>query len=68
MRGGRRTHDAGAIGRGLTPAEAQARIASQWPVREKAARADRVIDNNGSLADLERQCRAIWNDLFEQGD
>ena len=56
------------IGRGLTPAEAQARIASQWPVREKAARADRVIDNNGSLADLERQCRAIWNDLFEQGD
>ena len=54
--------------RGLAPAEARARIASQWPVREKAARADRVIDIHGSLADLERQCRAIWNDLFEQGD
>jgi len=54
--------------RGLTPAEAAARIASQWPVREKRMRADRVIENNGSLAELEIQCRAIWNDLFEQGD
>ena len=54
--------------RGLSPAEAQARIASQWPVREKAARADRVIENNGSLAELEEKCRAIWNDLFEQGE
>ena len=56
------------IGRGLTPAEAQARIASQWPVREKAARADRVIENNGSLAELEKTCRAVWNDLVEQGE
>ena len=56
------------IGRGLTPAEAQARIASQWPVREKAARADRTIENDGSLAELEEKCRAIWNDLFEEGE
>ena len=54
--------------RGLSPEEARARIASQWPVREKAARADRVIENNGSLADLERQSVAAWNDLVEQGD
>ena len=54
--------------RGLAPAEAQARIASQWPVREKAARADRVIENDGTLAELEEKCRAIWNDLFEQGE
>ncbi len=54
--------------RGLSPDEAQARIASQWPVREKRMRADRVIENNGTLAELETQCRAIWNDLFEQGD
>ena len=54
--------------RGLSPAEAKARIASQWPVREKMARADRVIENDGSLAELEKKCRAIWNDLFEQGE
>jgi len=53
--------------RGLAPAEARARIASQWPVREKAARADRTIDD-GSLAELEEKCRAIWNDLFEEGE
>ena len=54
--------------RGLSPAEAKARIASQWPVREKRTRADRVIENNGSLAELEKACRAIWNDLVEQGE
>ena len=54
--------------RGLSPAEAKARIASQWPVREKTARADRVIENNGSLAELEKTSRAVWNDLFEQGE
>lgn len=56
------------LGRGLSPAEAQARMSSQWPVREKRIRADRVIENNGSLAELETKCRAVWNDLFEQGE
>ena len=54
--------------RGLSPQAAKARIASQWPVREKCARADRVIENNGSPAELETKCRAVWNDLFEQGE
>lgn len=54
--------------RGLSPKEARARIDSQWPVREKMARADRVIENNGSLAELEKKCRAVWNDLVEQGE
>ena len=54
-------------GRGLSPAEAQARIDSQWPVREKTARADRVIENNGSLAELEEKSRTVWKELFEQG-
>ena len=54
--------------RGLSPQEAAARIASQWPVREKMARADRVIENNGSLADLETKGWAVWNDLLEQGE
>ena len=55
-------------GRGLTPEEARARIASQWPVREKAVRADHVIDNNGSLAELEDKSRAVWKRIFQQGE
>lgn len=54
--------------RGLSPEAARARMASQWPVREKAARADRLIENNGSLAELESRSRDIWNEVFEQGD
>ena len=54
--------------RGLEPAEAQARVASQWPVARKMALADRVIENNGTLAELEAQARSVWNDLFEQGE
>ncbi len=54
--------------RGLSPQEAKARMASQWPVREKMARVDHGIENNGSLAELEVQCRAVWNDLVEQGE
>lgn len=54
--------------RGLSPREAKARIASQWPVREKMARADRVIENNGSLAELETACRTVWKEIFEQGE
>ena len=54
--------------RGLSPEEARARIASQWPVREKCACADLVIENNGSLAELETKSRAAWNALAEQGD
>ena len=54
--------------RGLSPREAKERMASQWPVREKMARVDHGIENNGSLAELEVQCRAVWNDLVEQGE
>jgi dephospho-CoA kinase len=54
--------------RGLSPEEARTRIASQWPVRAKAASAGHVIENNGSLDDLERRSREIWNLLTKQGD
>ncbi len=39
----------------LTPAEIEARLSSQWPLAEKVRRADVVLDNSGSLADLEAQ-------------
>ncbi|HIK20427.1 MAG TPA: dephospho-CoA kinase [Synechococcus sp. M44_DOE_062] len=41
----------------LTPEEIEARIASQWPLAEKVRRADMVLDNSGSLAELEAQVK-----------
>jgi dephospho-CoA kinase len=41
--------------RGFGPLDAARRIAAQWPVAEKLRRADHVIDNTGSLEDLERR-------------
>ena len=41
--------------RGLTPDQAQARIASQWPIAQKIPQADVVLDNSGSLASLYAQ-------------
>ncbi|NJN30487.1 MAG: dephospho-CoA kinase [Synechococcales cyanobacterium RM1_1_8] len=40
---------------GLSPAEADARIAAQMPLAEKCDRADVVLDNSHSRADLLRQ-------------
>lgn len=39
---------------GLTRAEAAARLAKQMPQQEKAARSDAVIENTGSIAELEK--------------
>lgn len=54
--------------RGLTADQARARLASQWPIRRKMERADRVIENNGSLAELETTSRAVWKELIEEGE
>ena len=39
------------------------RSAAQLPDAEKAARADYVIDNSGSLEDTTRQVDVVWNEL-----
>lgn len=49
--------------RAMTEEEVRARIAAQLPQEEKAARADLVIENAGSLEALERQVDAVWRDL-----
>lgn len=41
--------------RGLTEAQAEARISAQWPGSEKAARSDYVLWNDGAAACLETQ-------------
>ncbi|MBX3226928.1 MAG: dephospho-CoA kinase [Labilithrix sp.] len=53
---------------GLTEEEARARIAAQMPLAEKIATADYVIENTGSLADLERRTDEVLASLCERLD
>jgi dephospho-CoA kinase len=46
--------------RGMDEADARARIANQASRQERAAVADRVIDNSGTLGDLRRQVDEVW--------
>jgi dephospho-CoA kinase len=47
----------------LSRAEAMRRVAAQPPLEPKIARADRIIDNSGSLEQLQEQVDAAWQDL-----
>ena len=42
-----------------TAAEARARVAAQWPLADKVAYADRVLDNTGSPEALARQVEVL---------
>jgi len=46
--------------RGLRETEAMDMIAAQMPAELKRARADFVIDNDGTLAQLERRVQDVW--------
>ncbi|MGI9322036.1 MAG: dephospho-CoA kinase, partial [Pseudomonadales bacterium] len=45
---------------GLTREAVEQRLASQWKNAERTAKADVVIENNGSLADLLTAVDAAW--------
>jgi len=47
----------------LPKAEALRRVAAQPPLEPKIARADRIIENAGSLDDLRAQVEAAWREL-----
>lgn len=49
---------------GLSAADIERRLAAQLPIDVKRARADDVIDTGGSLAETERQVRAVWEKLL----
>jgi dephospho-CoA kinase len=51
--------------RGMATETAWQRIRAQPPQEEKAARADFVIDNGGSLDDTQRQVDAAWRQTAE---
>ncbi|MFI2782147.1 dephospho-CoA kinase [Streptomyces sp. ALB3] len=49
--------------RGMTEADARARMAAQATREERLAVADLVVHNDGPLEDLEPQVRAVWSEL-----
>src|SRR5215212_11455642 len=52
--------------RGLDETEAMEMIAAQMPAELKRARADFVIDNDGTLTQLERRVQDVWTELSSQ--
>jgi len=49
--------------RGMSEEKIRARMAAQAPLEEKAAVADILIDNEGTLEELEAQVERVWEDL-----
>jgi dephospho-CoA kinase len=49
--------------RSMSEDEARARIASQASREDRLAAADLVVDNSGTLADLDRRINEIWSAL-----
>jgi dephospho-CoA kinase len=47
----------------LTEDEAQARLAAQWPIQDKVARADYVIRTDGTFEDTDEQIRQVVQTL-----
>ena len=52
--------------RGLRETEAMDMIAAQMPAELKRARADFIIDNTGTLADLEARAAEVWSALEQE--
>jgi dephospho-CoA kinase len=50
---------------GLEETAARRRLDAQAPLEQKVAAADHVINNGGSLAELERQVQALWEELID---
>jgi dephospho-CoA kinase len=48
---------------GLSEEAARARLAAQWPISEKAARADYVIRTDNGFAETDEQVRETWERL-----
>jgi dephospho-CoA kinase len=49
--------------RGMSEAAIRARIDAQAPLEDKAAVADFLVDNGGTIAELENRVERLWHDL-----
>jgi dephospho-CoA kinase len=52
--------------RGMSEPSIRVRIDAQAPLEDKAAAADFLVDNEGSLDELESQVEQLWNDLSKR--
>ena len=52
--------------RGMAPDQARARMAAQASREQRLSVADIVIDNSGSLDDLDRRVADVWADLVRR--
>ncbi len=57
------TQVARTVARGMDEADVRARLAAQLPIEERARAADVLLDNEGSLEDLEREVAVLWTTL-----
>lgn len=60
------TQVARSVARGMTDEDVRARIAAQMPLEDRARTADVLIDNEGTLDDLEREVDVLWRQLRER--
>ena len=51
------------VARGMDEADVRARLAAQLPIEERARAADVLLDNEGSLEDLETEVAVLWVSL-----
>jgi dephospho-CoA kinase len=56
------------VARGMDRDDAEARMANQLPLSERAAHADVLLDNDGDLPALERQVEQLWADLRRRAE
>lgn len=54
--------------RGMSRQDAEARISAQAPQGIKLAAADYVVDNRGSMEDLEKSVETLWEELIQLGE
>ena len=52
---------------GLSPRDARARLAAQWPIEEKVKRAQYVIWTDRGFAETDNQVRAVYAQLADDG-
>jgi dephospho-CoA kinase len=57
------TQEERSVARGMDRDDVRARMAVQMPLEERARRADVIIDNDGSLDELEPQVERLWSEL-----
>jgi dephospho-CoA kinase len=57
------TQVARSVARGMDEADARARLEAQLPLDERARAADVLLDNEGSIEELETEVDVLWRDL-----